>query len=248
MSEVFEQDEFHSAYPPGIERHFWNLARNKLILRWLSRELAPGDLVMDVGCATGIAVQSLNESGINIRGVETGDAPVIESIKELVMTGVNLFDLDQETRNQVKAVLLLDVLEHMEDREEFLRRLSLELPNCRNFLITVPARQEIWSNYDAHYGHYLRYDRPTLRQEVEAAGLSCARISYFFNWLYLASLILKWTGLEKGTEFTPLPSKGIKPLLHRALAFITEMESRIMPSFVAGSSMIALVRSQRNSI
>ena len=199
---------------------------------------------MDVGCATGIAVQSLSQRGINIRGVETGSAPVLDNIKELVTTEINLFDLDPETKNQIKAVLLLDVLEHMGNREEFLKQLSAELPNCHTFLITVPARQEIWSNYDAHYGHYLRYDRPTLHEEIEAAGLSCVKTSYFFNWLYLASLILKWTGFQKGTEFSPLPAKGIKPILHRALGFMTRLESGLMPPFVAGSSIIALARPQ----
>lgn len=247
MPEVFEQDEFHSAYPAGIERHFWNLARNDLIFQWLRRELRQGDLVMDVGCATGIAVQSLSHRGINVRGVETGSAPVLDDIKELVTTEINLFDLDLETKSQIKAVLLLDVLEHMGNRKEFLKQLSAELPNCHTFLITVPARQEIWSNYDAHYGHYLRYDRPTLEEEIEAAGLSSVRTSYFFNWLYLASLILKWTGIQKGTEFSPLPTKGIKPILHRALGFITRMESRLMPPFVAGSSIIALARPQKPS-
>ena len=34
----------------------------------------------------------------------------------------------------------------------------------------MPARQEIWTNYDEFYGHFRRSDLPALRKEVEAAG------------------------------------------------------------------------------
>lgn len=248
MSEVFEQEDFHNAYPTGIERHFWNLARNELIFRWLRTELQEGDLVMDVGCGTGIAVQALHARGVNIRGVETGNAPVLHNTKELVTTGVDLFDLDQHTKEQIKAVLLLDVLEHMQDREAFLHRFSQELPNCQTFLITVPARKEIWSNYDVHYGHFLRYNRPTLQRELEAGGLEMLRISYFFNSLYLLSLLLKWAGIQKGTDFSPLPATGIKPLFHRLLGAIFQLESRLVPRWAAGSSIIAVARPRKRPL
>jgi hypothetical protein len=46
------------------------------------------------------------------------------------------------------AILLRDVVEHIEDAGTFLRDLLRAFPNARHVLIAVPARMELWSNYD----------------------------------------------------------------------------------------------------
>ena len=134
------------------------------------------------------------------------------------------------------------VVEHIEQRQEFLRRIVQELPNCRHVLVTVPARRELWSDYDRHWGHHLRYDRRTLASELDAAGLRALKTSYFFHWLYLASLAFKFLGIAKNTEFAAIGETGLKAWLHRLLGQVTRLESRLMPGFVPGSSIICMTQ------
>ena len=85
-------------------------------------------------------------------------------------------------------MLLLDVFEHIKDRRQYLQQIYRELPNCRQLVITVPARMELWSGYDEHWGHHLRYDRPGLEAELSESGFAPEKTAYFFHWVYLASL------------------------------------------------------------
>jgi len=241
-NEIFTAQDYREVYPPGIERHFWNRARNNLVWRWLRPEVEASDLVMDVGCGTGVAVSALRARGLNVHGVELGEAPVMPGLESRVRTGTDLFALDRSTRRAIRAVLLLDVLEHIGDRRGFLRRIYDALPNCESLVITVPARQELWSDYDIHWGHYLRYDRPALERDLAGSGFSTRKSAYFFHWLYLVSVTMGMLGMRKGTVFHPIRKGSVTAALHTLLNGYTDLENRLVPGLVAGSSIICIAR------
>ena len=241
-NEVFTRDEYREVYPKGIELHFWNQTRNDLIYRWLEPHLAEGDLVMDVGCGTGLVVAEVVERGCNAHGVELGDAPVIAGLGQRVQTGCDLFQLAPELKQQIRVVLLLDVIEHIQDRRRFLQQIASDLPNCRTLLVTVPARMELWTGYDEHFGHHLRYNRPQLRAELAAAGFAPVRTAYFFHWVYILSLLMKLLHIPKGNEFRPIRPGSPGALLHRVLGWLTQLETRLIPGALAGSSVASVAR------
>jgi SAM-dependent methyltransferase len=240
VAEIFDESGYAECYPPGIERHFWNIARNDMVYRWLNPVLAADDLVMDVGCGTGIVVEDLLSRGVNIRGIELGTAPIKPGLESHVQVETDLFELDETLKSQIKVILLLDVIEHMRDRTKFLQRIHRELPNCRHLLITVPSRMEIWSDYDEYWGHHLRFDRPGLEADLEAGEFPPQRTSYFFHWVYLSSLLMRALRIGKSTDFQPIEDRGIKGLLHRLLGAASCVESRVIPGCLPGSSIISI--------
>lgn len=240
QNEIFTRSDYETVYPAGIENHFWNIARNDLIYRTLMPHVEKGDLVMDVGCGTGITVGYLRDRNINIRGVELGAAPVIAGLESLVSTQTDLFDLDDSLKEEVKVLMLLDVLEHIGQRQDFLKALTGQFPNCRMLLVTVPARMELWSSYDEHWGHHLRYDRTTLSRELREGGWDSGANVYFFNWVYLASLLMSKLGITKSTDFSPIGDNPFIFLFHRIAGFFTKLETRVVPGFIPGSSIACL--------
>jgi hypothetical protein len=138
-------------------------------------------------------------------------------------------------RERVTTVLLLDVLEHLAEPRQFVRELVAAFPNLRHVLVTVPARQELWSNHDEFYGHFLRYDVPQLRTIVD--GAQC-RASYFFHALYPMLWLSARLGMKRNVALTaPSPQSR---WFHELVASAMVLEHKIVPRRVAGTSIVGV--------
>jgi SAM-dependent methyltransferase len=240
MGEVFTRSEYDRAYPQGIETHFWNIARHDALLQALRGLELEDALIMDVGCGAGITTRYLHERGFNIRGVEQGDAPVPEQCRGYISTGQDLFALEEALQRDIRCILLLDVIEHMAEREAFLCDIHQQLPECSYLVLTVSARRELWTNFDEYWGHQLRYDRPTLAGELQRSGFRVRKNSYHFHLVYLAGLLLKTLGIERDTGFSPPQRSRAAGLLHRLLGYYGRLENRLLPGFLPGSSLVCI--------
>lgn len=238
----FDHDRYNEAYPPGIERSWWSRARNTMIGRAFRRHVASNAHVLEVGCGTGIVTAHLRSLGWEVTGVELG-TPVrgLHAEKHLLL-GTDVFDLPPDQRTGYGVLALFDVLEHLEDPAGFLRRLLQHFPNAHMVIITVPARQELWTSFDAHYGHHRRYDRGMVRTMFAAAGLATVSVRYFFHALYPAIAVNNLLrGRKRNIRFAP-PAPGPSSILNAAVAACFAAEAAVVPGPVPGSSIIAVAR------
>jgi hypothetical protein len=81
MSE-YTIEQYCENYPTGIERYFWNVARNAIIARSLKRGHMHTWPLLDIGCGRGIVVEYLRSQGINCIGCDTAAAPVSNHLRE----------------------------------------------------------------------------------------------------------------------------------------------------------------------
>lgn len=234
---TFSESQYSEAYPEGVERHYWHLARNRAVEAAL-RSLAPG-CVLDVGCGRGILVEYLSSVGLECLGVELADdVPLSEAMAGRIYTGIKAESLPAEVRDRVRTIIVADVLEHLPDPAAFLLSLRGAFPKLAYFLVTVPARQEIWSNYDEHYGHILRYDRPKLAEVLTQAGAKVLWSKYFFRMLYPPALALALLKRKRAVN-VPAPGPGAAGI-HKALSHVLSAWDAVMPGSVAGASIIAV--------
>ncbi|CAA0098534.1 Uncharacterised protein [Halioglobus japonicus] len=164
MNTTFSDQQFELCYPEGIQFHWWNIARNRLLASILQREAGDNSVFLEVGCGRGPVVKGLREYGLNVHGVELADVQPIEGMQSFVDSGIDACDLPLERRSEITGLLLLDVIEHLPDPEQFLSKLVDSFPNLSVVIITVPTRKEIWSNFDDFYGHYRRYTLEMLNE------------------------------------------------------------------------------------
>lgn len=68
------------------------------------------------------------------------------------------------------TIILLDVLEHIEDDVDLLRRLGRQLAPGGTLLLKVPAIAPLYNSLDAAVGHHRRYTPKTLQQAVLSAN------------------------------------------------------------------------------
>jgi hypothetical protein len=192
--------------------------------------------VLEIGCGPAIVLQHLRSSRIDCWGCDLGRPSVPESCAPYVFAQQDYARLAPEFRASVDALLLLDVLEHIEDDVGFLRTIGEAFPSSRALIMTVPARTELWSNYDRHYGHFRRYDRASLAKALEASGFKQLRQRYFFQELYIPMLLAGMLPNQRATTI-PAPSH---PAMHRSLAAISSTCSTILPRGLPGTSLIAV--------
>jgi len=233
----FSDDQYDHAYPDGIENHWWNLARNRILTHVVKKFAGAGAVVLDVGCGRGFVVKHLRDQGIACTGVEPAKAQPLVSVRDHVRTGMNAWDLSPAERMCCDTILLLDVIEHITDPATFLNRLTDGFPNLSRFIITVPACQELWSNYDECYGHCRRYSLKMLKNTFIAPGADCLWASYFFHLTYPAC----WAAahLAKKRETTLHAPQGIARWLHKLIAWAMILDYYSFPGHVPGMSALA---------
>lgn len=111
----FSNDQFASAYPDGIEDHWWSIARSQIVEDTVRTFAGSRASVLEIGCGRGLVVNSLRESGINCSGVELASVEPIDAVKEQVYAGIDATELPQTERQQYDTLLLLDVIEYIEE-------------------------------------------------------------------------------------------------------------------------------------
>jgi hypothetical protein len=124
MKTTFSDHLYDMCYPPGIEYHWWTLARNRLLANILRSESGGTGVFLEVGCGKGVVVKSLKDCGFNIHGVELANVEPMEGAQLLVDSGTDACEWAIERRSQITGLLLLDVLEHLPEPEEFLKQLE----------------------------------------------------------------------------------------------------------------------------
>lgn len=234
----FDAGEYDETYPPGYECHYWHRARGAIVrdlVRACSRQ---GDTVLDIGAGLGHYVRLLRDDGFDAYGCDLGNPRIHDEVKDFFFVNMDFASLEVGLRERVKTVLLLDVLEHIEKPSEFLASITRSLPAVRSIVIAVPARQEIWSNYDEHFRHFLRYDIDGLREVAREARLTVTAWKYFFHALYFPAWLMKQAGKNRRTGFVAPKAR----LLHEWLGRAFWLESKLIPGGVYGSSLACVCK------
>ena len=242
----------------GQERHFWFTSRNAAIVQFLRFVgLAPPGRILEVGCGTGTVLARLIEQGYQADGVEMHYQLARQAAEHCPKSMLHCMDFLHDDNGvldgRYDAVGLFDVLEHIAEPAPFLRRCA-EVADTGGLVVgTVPALGALWSVVDELSGHYRRYDRGTMRRELEAGGLEVVRISYFFQtlvvptWLHRKQIEAKHgaTDVDRAKvthENIRVPARPVNAAF-RALCALERFAGRMIPiGGIPGASLFFAAR------
>jgi SAM-dependent methyltransferase len=243
MATAFVKQQYDLAYDDGVEHHWWHLARNRIILGEIRKYTAATPEVLDVGCGRGIAVKYLREHGVACTGVELATARPLRGVENQIRYATNAIELPGNERERYSVVTLLDVIEHLPDPQAFIAAIIGAFPRLTHLIATVPARQELWSNFDDYFGHHRRYTLSMLNELAQALNLDVVHQSYFFHSVYLPARAMAALKKPRSTRIDA-PLGWARPL-HRAISWAMLMDYHLVPSAIAGTSAIACWRVRR---
>lgn len=171
---------------------------------------------VDPGCVESMAQRFADRPAVEARRLDLASGPV---------------DLDPP----VATVLAINVLEHLEDDADALRRLAGVVEPGGTVVIWVPGYQQLYGDFDRRVGHVRRYTPATLTAAFAAAGLDPLTVKPV-NFL---GGIAWWLMVRRGGVGAPRPR--LVRFYDRVVVPVTRrLERRVVPPF--GQSVLGVAR------
>lgn len=217
--------------------------------RWIADRFAPffGRRVVDVGAGIG----TFSEFVINTPGVESLlSVEPAENIFPVLARKFDSYTRVRTVKGNIDQVDLVDgadslvavnVLEHVEDDEAFLRVATRIIVPGGHLLLFVPAHQFLYGSLDAAFDHYRRYSKKGMSSLLSRSGwgpltISNVNLAGILPWL-IAGKVLRKTTI--GPRQMQLFDRFVIPLMRR-------LES-IREPFI-GQSLLVVARNLRRSL
>lgn len=168
---------------------------NRYLLSLIRGEMRQGLRVLDIGAGIGTFAKALRDVGHNVLCFEpdprqadhlrSSGLPVVKGLEELQPS---TFDF----------IYSLNVLEHIEDDLNTLRRWFHLLKPGGRMLVYVPAFQLLYSSMDRKVGHFRRYTKNGLMAKLRAAGFKVVSARYADSLGFIATIAYKLLHDESG--------------------------------------------------
>ena len=238
----------HSSCMQVESSSFWFKHRNDCI-KTVVDLFPPQGEIWDIGGGNGFVAKFLQDCGYKTVLLEPGpngaDNGKIRGLEHVVCADLNGTEFNADS---FSSAGLFDVLEHIENEDQFLKRLhSLMKPSGRIYL-TTPAYDFLWSAEDVYAGHFRRYTKGSLCRVLEKNGFKINFASYIFFFLPIPIFFLRalpfW--ISKNKIDTPSVETDhqakdslVKKIILRVLSFENKIISKRKSVPFGGSLLIA---------
>ncbi len=223
--------------------------RNFNLLRLVASSVR-GERVLDIGCGSGGLLSLLHEQGHSVCGLEPNEELVNLASKlhpELhIVQGTG--DHLERVSGSFDTITIIDVLEHIEDDRQQLRRIWERLNPGGRLVVLVPAFPVLYGERDRNNGHFRRYTSRELTGKLREIGFEPRQQRYWnalgFLPYFVSERLLR---RELNTELrTNRPKSWFQKLTIRLLhAWFRGVENRV--SFGFGLSFMCVAEKPRSA-
>jgi len=212
------------------DNSWWFQFRGNIILKTIEKQLGNSLTIYDIGGGNGYTTKILQDNGYQAVLLEP-TLSACQNAKKRSVTNIVCGTLNDEDflDNSFENISMLDVLEHIEYDEDFLKLIWKKISSKGKILITVPAYRFLWSNDDVEAGHFRRYTIKQLRKNLEKSGFEILYATHFFSFLPIPVFLFRTlpsllgfakTGKEKnGKEHRSGEKSLTTRLLNRIMSF-----------------------------
>ncbi len=213
------------------QKHWWFLGRRHLVATLLHELVPPGQgkKLVDVGCGTG-GVTAFFSREYSCTGVDPspdGIAFAKRRFPECSFVQGNAPEAVKQQIGEADAVVLLEVLEHVEQDRDFVQSLLAAMKSGAVFITMAPADPTMWGPHDAGFGHFRRYDERTFRALWQGANTSELLVSHCNTHLYPLAKTVRFLSRLKGSAWGPGNTDLALPAapVNRAMASLFRAEA-----------------------
>ncbi|MBK8398732.1 MAG: methyltransferase [Leptospiraceae bacterium] len=172
-----------------IFSHWYYKSKSNVILSLINNRKIKS--VLDIGAGSGYFAKIILErtDAEFAICIDTG----YEKDFEETYSGKKIYFKREVAENlNVDLVLLMDVIEHVSDDQQFLESWTKKINNeDALFIVTVPAFQFLFSTHDIFLEHFRRYNIFNLRRLMINCGMKIHLIFYFYGVLFFPIAIIR---------------------------------------------------------
>ena len=148
-------------------------------------------------------------------------------------------------KNKYDIIFLLDVLEHIDNEDEFLKSCYFHLKKDGYLILNVPSVPELFSKYDTVVGHFRRYKKQELKKLLLKNKYKVHLIKYW-GFLLVPILFLRKILINVSNDNKKdIIKKGMdtkSKFVWFILSIIKYLELNIIKFNILGSSLISIVK------
>ena len=191
---VTAMDAGHLRELVELEEHYWwHVAKRQLAVQCLQQHCPPPGMLLEGGVGSARNLIEFRELGYEVVGVDVM-REAVEHAHQRGLTQVHLQDLAKRwpiDDGSLRAVVLLDVLEHVELPRAVLQEAyrSLEPGGC--VVATVPAYPWLYSGWDRELGHYRRYRMRQFKGDARETGFHIVRATRWNSFSVPAAILMR---------------------------------------------------------
>lgn len=183
-----EQKDTMKLLPSGIYKTY---LINRLFLTYNFK-----NPILEIGCGTGEFIETMkryNLSGemldMNEKTIDICRTKCIALSVDMKIHNINFFDYRSNT--QFNTIFMFEILEHIDNDQAALAKIYDLLNKNGLFLMSVPAKQSLYSDEDMFQGHFRRYEKSNLEKQLQRAGFHI-EIFWCYNPLpYITHLFMR---------------------------------------------------------
>ena len=178
-------------YGKGVHPKHWHTGYHDFFVQ----RLRPGERVLDIGCGYGALAYDMAKKGAKVTGIDMNEKNISVAREKFAHDNLIfiLGDVNRDVPNEgVDTIVMSNVLEHLDNRVEFLKGVQHKL-NPDRWLIRVPMFERDWRvplmeelgvDYRLDDTHFIEYRKVEFHNELLAAGLRPSYIEYIWGEIW----------------------------------------------------------------
>jgi ubiquinone/menaquinone biosynthesis C-methylase UbiE len=187
-------------YGNGIHTKHRHINYHKFFIK----NLNPGESVLDIGCGNGFMDYNIVNQIHNVKivGIDLNKKNIEFACERYRHPNLSFIEgnaLEELPNKTFDVIILSNVLEHIEQRVEFLRKIVHSIKPKRLIIRVplferdwrVPLKKELGINYRLDSTHYIEYTQEEYLEELHQAGLKATNTEFRWGEIWSAVEPLK---------------------------------------------------------
>ena len=156
---------------------------NKYVADLFFSNIDKTENILDFGAGYGLITEKFKKKGYKISAVEINKT----ALEKLHDKNIDSYNLIEKVPKSINCIISLNVLEHIEDDDQYIKKFYNHLPQDGKLILYLPSSNLIWTELDDMVNHKRRYSKSGIVELLNSNSFEIEKIFFvdFIGWIVL---------------------------------------------------------------